>query len=1540
MASQLWSLEDGAKITAGSFSKLSGELKQLGVSTGTIDKLGESIKRANPEVLRSQTAELTSEMKRLGATDADIQRVMKEMNSAGSAAKTNINGLNSSLRELGASPAQISKINEAIRQANPQQLQTQIQGVREEMTKLGVSSTEINKITSELERSARSTAGVREEVKQLGMAYAALSAAMTAAITKAVQTAAAFEQAMAKVKSITGATGQEFDKLRNQAMELGATTSFTASQAADAQSFLAMAGFKVNDIYQAMPGVLSLAAAGQMDLARTADIASNILTGFGLATTETTRVVDVMAKAMTTSNTNIEQLGYAMKYAAPIAAQAGVSIEEAAAAVGLLSNAGLQGEMAGTQLRAILLRLLSPSREAAWYMEKLGISAKDSSGNILPLANVLGQTQKAFTRLTEAQKVDAASTIAGTVATSGFLTLVNNGQQVLENYTAQLQDAGGTADYIAETQLDTLNGAFVMLKSALEGVGIAIGNEFIPAVRAITEWFTRLLTAITQMDPALRNAIVMFGVGTTAVLGLTAAVGALAIAFGALNISFPLLGAIALAVGGVTAVVGALTTSSREAAAAVKAHDDAQKSLNDTLSKSSVSRSVAELNDLREKEQALAEALEERGKLQQRINEIMFAGEDGRGTPAMLSEAMDINEALEEMDKKLNTMGYDGVEDATSKLKEMRDAIGNSTNALFEEQRAEIADIAAKNEKITTMEKSISRIKELSAAQKLDMTQKGELVNLVNAVKREYPGLNALQEEDGRIRVQNIDVISDQVSAEREMMRVSTESAQKQIDNLIKTTQAQKEAVNAQIENYKKLLQAMNAVAGAQVSTFADSVRAGEQRMGANGSVGGLVGGLIQQQADRFIEQTQKDLTAAYDTQQKTAEALSRLEKASASLSAGDFTLGAPKPGAGVDFTKPKKEKKPKEKKGKSPEELAAEARKKAYEADLKTVQFQSDFYDLSPEKQIAKYEELRKKHAQYLKESVDDARTLTLQIKRLSEEGAKARYDVSVTWIKDEERRMEEGGKTEKQIAEMKLSAWTRLRNRYKKDSDEYKRADEEVYKARKDVIKTTYEASAKGIDDEMKRQEDAKKTDREMANLRLYMWTKVRDRYAKDSEEYKKADEQVRRARKDLSTATEKEAKDAYDARSKLIDKEIRRLEDSGATEEAVAAYKIKAWTELRDKYTKDSEFYEKADEQVYQARKSYVTKASKVAEDFVKEEKKRIDVSKKAELEAIETKKKEYVKAQDEKISAIDALIKKEAELNVDADYDTKLAEYNKRIDELASTVGDAGKKEREDTIKERDRFILEHDRDLRKRELESQKDKLQKEKDAELDAFERQKTAKEKQYDALLQAFDSYSGDIKTIEAGIAAFRVSESANANTQILADLDTFIVQYNAKMAQVNQTKADAQKEADLAEYNANKDGWNQAKASGDTAKMAELTKRNQEIRDKYGIDKDTGKLQQFSKGGIVRGNSGEAVPVIAHAGEIILNPQQQAALWGYIASPQIASQKSSAPTYITQNIDLGVNAVTLADKADITTFYDERTRALSRLQAMGGRE
>lgn len=279
-----------------------------------------------------------------------------------------------------------------------------------------------------------------------------------------------FEKAMNQVRAVTGATGKDFQDLRDQAKELGATTKFSATQAAEGMGFLAMAGFQTKDIMDAMPGVLDLASAGNMDLARSADIASNILTGYGFKASETARVVDVMAKTFTSTNTDLTQLGEAFKYAGPVAHAAGVKFEQAAAAIGLMGNAGIQASMAGTSLRGAITRLLAPTKQIQDRLNKLGVTVKDTHGNLLPLDDIIRQLEKSGANTGDMM------TIFGQRAGPAMLALVDQGSGALVKLTEKLDHAGGTAKRIADIQMEGLQGQLVSLKSAWEGLMIEIGD--------------------------------------------------------------------------------------------------------------------------------------------------------------------------------------------------------------------------------------------------------------------------------------------------------------------------------------------------------------------------------------------------------------------------------------------------------------------------------------------------------------------------------------------------------------------------------------------------------------------------------------------------------------------------------------------------------------------------------------------------------------------------------------------------------------------------------------------------------------------------------------------------------------------------------------------------------------------------------------------------------------------------------------------------------------------------------------------------------
>jgi TP901 family phage tail tape measure protein len=393
-----------------------------------------------------------------------------------------------------------------------------------------------------------------DSVGQIGAAMTAAGVATAAGLGLAVKTTADFESAMSRVGALSGATDSELSKLTDTAKQLGESTAFSASEAAQGMQFLAMAGYKTNEIIDAMPGLLNAAAAGQIDLARTADITSNILSGFGLEASETARVADVLTKTFTSSNTDLSMLGDTMKYVAPVAKAAGQSLEEMAAATGLLGNAGIQGSQAGTALRMALIRLADPPKEAAGALEDLGVKVTDSQGNMKSLSQIIEDLTIATKDMGEADRLAAISKITGVEAASAFIALMDAGADELRAFTKELQNSGGTAQNIANKQLDNLNGQLTLLKSALEGAMISIGTALLPAIKAFVSGLQWLVDAFNALPAPIKSFIAITG-AVVAVLGLV--LGPILILIGVLP---SLIGGFTMVAGALGITAGALAT--------------------------------------------------------------------------------------------------------------------------------------------------------------------------------------------------------------------------------------------------------------------------------------------------------------------------------------------------------------------------------------------------------------------------------------------------------------------------------------------------------------------------------------------------------------------------------------------------------------------------------------------------------------------------------------------------------------------------------------------------------------------------------------------------------------------------------------------------------------------------------------------------------------------------------------------------------------------------------------------------------------------
>lgn len=353
--------------------------------------------------------------------------------------------------------------------------------------------------------------GTRMGNLALAMAPAALAAGvMLGSFGACVSVAAGFEDQMAKVGAVSRASSEEMAALEATARELGATTQFTAVQVGEAEQYLAMAGFSAKENIAALPGVLNLAAATATDLGRAADISSDILSAFGLQAEEMTRVADVLALTCATANTNMELLGDTMKYVAPVARMAGLSLEETAAMAGLLGNVGIKGSQAGTTLKAMLNKMAAPTKEAQELFQKLGVTVKDSAGNLRSPVTVLGEMAAGLKKMGTAEQIAAMKMIVGEEAIAGFSELIEKeGIGAIAEYAKQLEAGGGSAAEMAARMNDTLAGSLRGMSSAWESLQITIGKLFLPVVRAVVDALTGFLRLLDRVAQSKTGAAVL-----------------------------------------------------------------------------------------------------------------------------------------------------------------------------------------------------------------------------------------------------------------------------------------------------------------------------------------------------------------------------------------------------------------------------------------------------------------------------------------------------------------------------------------------------------------------------------------------------------------------------------------------------------------------------------------------------------------------------------------------------------------------------------------------------------------------------------------------------------------------------------------------------------------------------------------------------------------------------------------------------------------------------------------------------------------------
>lgn len=357
-------------------------------------------------------------------------------------------------------------------------------------------SSVINKAETKLSGWLKSGA---KKVISIGLAGTMLVGGL--GLKSTMETFTDFEKGLSSVQAITDATDSDMQKLKQTALELGASTAWSASNVTQAEELLGQAGYSTQENIAALPGLLSLASAGSLDLASATDIAVSSMKAFNLDASKAGHVADVLSLSANATNSDVTDLGEAMKYIAPVANSLGISIEDTASAVGLLSNAGIKGSQAGTVLRQTLNRLASPTDTASEMIEKYGIKAFDAQGNMKSLGEVTDILNNSLKSLNSQQKADVISTIFGTESMSGVLALMNQGGSAVTELTKRLEEADGAAQKVADTKLDNLAGQMENLGGAVETMKINLGDRLAPYAKQFVTW-------VTDKIPMIENKII------------------------------------------------------------------------------------------------------------------------------------------------------------------------------------------------------------------------------------------------------------------------------------------------------------------------------------------------------------------------------------------------------------------------------------------------------------------------------------------------------------------------------------------------------------------------------------------------------------------------------------------------------------------------------------------------------------------------------------------------------------------------------------------------------------------------------------------------------------------------------------------------------------------------------------------------------------------------------------------------------------------------------------------------------------------------
>lgn len=515
--------------------QMQNSLTKLNSITGKIDayKKQEAALESNRQKLERLTAEhdkLQREMSETAAPSEELRQKMAKNEKQIAATTAKIEAQEQRLQTLG-SELSATGVNTANLSAENERLAKTYDKVKK-------SQEEIAKVNTALEQNNTSIGNTKKQLAGVIGTAAALGAAIYAGPVKKSRE---LEAQMSTVKAISNATTEDMTRLTDMAKHMGATTKFTAVEAGKALEYMAMAGWKTDQMLGGLPGIMNLAAASGEDLGQVSDIVTDALTAFNMTADQSGRFADVLAQASSNANTNVSMMGATFQKVAPVAGTLGYSVEDMSLGIGLMANASVKAETAGTSLKTALANMAKPTKQMQAYMDKYGISLTNADGSMKTFREVIDNLRSGLGGLSKTEKTAAATAIFGKESFAGMLAIVNASDADFKKVSDAVNNAAGAAERMAAIKLDNLEGDVTLLKSATDGLQTAIGDALLPTFRAGTQQLTKFVSNLTEFinaNPELVRTIVKVTAGLLAfkAAALTAKLGFLELKGGVLTI--------------------------------------------------------------------------------------------------------------------------------------------------------------------------------------------------------------------------------------------------------------------------------------------------------------------------------------------------------------------------------------------------------------------------------------------------------------------------------------------------------------------------------------------------------------------------------------------------------------------------------------------------------------------------------------------------------------------------------------------------------------------------------------------------------------------------------------------------------------------------------------------------------------------------------------------------------------------------------------------------------------------------------------------